>query len=93
MIRGSNGSYRIPIFRININQQLGAFLVFCWLIRYCFWRPAEGNKARDDAEANAASPVEIDMWILHSGVTYALVYFFWGKGGGCIPRWPRLVDQ
>ena len=32
--------------------------------------------AASDAEANAASPVEIDMWTLHSGATYALTHLF-----------------
>ena len=32
--------------------------------------------AASDAEANTASPVEIDMWTLHSGATYALTHLF-----------------
>ncbi len=39
------------------------------------------ERAAGDAEANAASPFEIDMWTLHSGATYALTHFFQGKEG------------
>ena len=51
------------------------------------------ERAAADAEANAASPFEIDMWALHSGATYALTYFFQGKEGAPLDGYVRTVSD
>ena len=48
------------------------------------------KRAASDAEANAASPVEIDIWTLHSGATYALTHFFQGKEGASLDQYVRM---
>ncbi|MDL0127754.1 hypothetical protein PNP84_06370 [Halobacterium salinarum] len=45
------------------------------------------ERAAGDAEANAASPFEVDMWTLHSGATYALTHFFQGKEGASLDQY------
>ncbi|WP_210425047.1 hypothetical protein [Halorussus halobius] len=52
-----------------------------------------GERAASDAEANAASPVEIDMWTLHSGATYALTHFFQGKEGASLDQYVRIAND
>lgn len=49
------------------------------------------ERAASDAEANAASPVEIDMWTLHSGAKYALTHFFQGKEGASLDGYVRMA--
>jgi hypothetical protein len=49
--------------------------------------------AAEDAEANAASPFEIDMWTLHSGATYALTHFFQGKEGASLDQYVRVAND
>ncbi|MFA9417901.1 hypothetical protein [Natrinema sp. HArc-T2] len=51
------------------------------------------ERAASDAEANAASPIEIDMWTLHSGATYALTHFFQGKEGTSLDQYVRLAND
>jgi hypothetical protein len=51
------------------------------------------ERAASDAEANAASPVEIDMWTLHSGATYALTHFFQGKEGASLDGYVRTAND
>jgi len=51
------------------------------------------ERAASDAEANAASPVEIDMWTLHSGATYALTHFFQGKEGASLDQYVRIAND
>ena len=51
------------------------------------------ERAASDAEANADSPFEIDMWTLHSGATYALTHFFKGKEGNALDRYVRTAND
>ena len=51
------------------------------------------ERASGDAEANAASPFEIDMWTLHSGATYALTHFFQGKEGASLDQYVRIAND
>jgi hypothetical protein len=51
------------------------------------------DRAASDAEANAASPFEIDMWTLHSGATYALTHFFKGKEGSALDGYVRVAND
>ncbi|AWB28411.1 hypothetical protein [Halococcoides cellulosivorans] len=51
------------------------------------------ERAAGDAEANAMSPFEIDMWTLHSGGTYALTHFFQGKEGGSLDQYVRIAND
>nr|WP_217900849.1 hypothetical protein [Halorubrum ezzemoulense] len=51
------------------------------------------ERAAEDAEANAASPFEIDMWTLHSGATYALTHFFQGKEGASLDQYVRIAND
>jgi len=51
------------------------------------------ERAAGDAEANAASPFEIDMWTLHSGATYALTHFFKGKEGTALDGYVRIAND
>ena len=51
------------------------------------------ERAASDAEANAASPVEIAMWTLHSGATYALTHFFQGKEGASLDGYVRTAND
>jgi hypothetical protein len=51
------------------------------------------ERAASDAEANATSPVEIDMWTLHSGATYALTHFFQGKEGASLDGYVRTAND
>ena len=51
------------------------------------------ERAAEDAEANAASPLEIDMWTLHSGATYALTHFFQGKEGTSLDQYVRVAND
>ncbi|MDT3437461.1 MULTISPECIES: hypothetical protein [Halobacteriales] len=51
------------------------------------------ERAASDAEANAASPIEIDMWTLHSGATYALTHFFQGKEGASLDGYVRTAND
>ena len=51
------------------------------------------DRAAEDAEANAASPFEIDMWTLHSGATYALTHFFQGKEGASLDQYVRVAND
>ena len=51
------------------------------------------ERAASDVEANAASPVEIDMWTLHSGATYALTHFFQGKEGASLDGYVRTAND
>jgi len=51
------------------------------------------ERAGEDAEANAASPFEIDMWTLHSGATYALTHFFQGKEGTSLDQYVRVAND
>lgn len=51
------------------------------------------KRAAEDAEANAASPFEIDMWTLHSGATYALTHFFQGKEGASLDQYVRIAND
>nr|WP_206664955.1 MULTISPECIES: hypothetical protein [Halorubrum] len=51
------------------------------------------KRAAGDAEANAASPFEIDMWTLHSGATYALTHFFQGKEGASLDQYVRIAND
>ncbi len=46
-----------------------------------------------DAEANAASPFEIDMWTLQSGATYALTHFFQGNEGASLDQYVRIATD
>ncbi|PAU81563.1 hypothetical protein CK500_14345 [Halorubrum salipaludis] len=51
------------------------------------------KRAAGDAEANTASPFEIDMWTLHSGATYALTHFFQGKEGASLDQYVRIAND
>ncbi|GAB3421594.1 hypothetical protein GCM10027435_25510 [Haloparvum alkalitolerans] len=51
------------------------------------------ERAAGDAEANAATPFEIDMWTLHSGATYALTHFFQGKEGASLDQYVRIAND
>jgi hypothetical protein len=51
------------------------------------------ERAASDAEANAASPFEINMWTLHSGATYALTHFFQGKEGASLDGYVRTAND
>jgi len=51
------------------------------------------ERAAEDAEANAASPFEIDMWTLHSGATYAFTHFFQGKEGTSLDQYVRVAND
>ena len=51
------------------------------------------ERAAEDAEANAASPFEINMWTLHSGATYALTHFFQGKEGASLDGYVRTAND
>ena len=51
------------------------------------------ERAAGDAEANAASPFDIDMWTLHSGATYALTHFFQGKEGVSLDGYVRTAND
>ncbi|CDK39151.1 hypothetical protein [Halorubrum sp. AJ67] len=51
------------------------------------------ERAAGDAEANAMSPFEIDMWTLHSGATYALTHFFQGKEGASLDQYVRIAND
>ena len=51
------------------------------------------ERAAEDAEANTASPFEIDMWTLHSGATYALTHFFQGKEGTSLDQYVRVAND
>jgi hypothetical protein len=51
------------------------------------------ERAAGDAEANSASPFEIDMWTLHSGATYALTHFFKGKEGSALDQYVRVAND
>ena len=51
------------------------------------------ERAASDSEANATSPVEIDMWTLHSGTTYALTHFFQGKEGASLDGYVRTAND
>jgi hypothetical protein len=51
------------------------------------------ERAAEDAEANTASPFEIDMWTLHSGATYALTHFFQGKEGTSLNQYVRVAND
>lgn len=51
------------------------------------------ERAAEDAEANATSPFEIDMWMLHSGATYALTHFFQGKEGASLDGYVRTAND
>ncbi|WP_096396423.1 hypothetical protein [Halorubrum trapanicum] len=51
------------------------------------------ERAAGDAEANTASPFEIDMWTLHSGATYALTHFFQGKEGTSLDQYVRIAND
>jgi len=51
------------------------------------------ERAAGDAEANAASPFEIDMWTLHTGGTYALTHFFKGKEGSALDQYVRVAND
>ncbi|WP_435185498.1 hypothetical protein [Halobellus sp. EA9] len=51
------------------------------------------ERAAEDAEANATSPFEIDMWTLHSGATYALTHFFQGKEGTSLDQYVRVAND
>jgi hypothetical protein len=51
------------------------------------------ERAASHAEANAASPVEIDMWTLYSGATYALTHFFQGKEGASLDGYVRTAND
>ena len=51
------------------------------------------ERAASDAEANTVSPVEIDMWTLHSGATYALTHFFQGKEGASLDGYVRTAND
>ena len=50
------------------------------------------ERAAGDAEVNATSPFEIDMWTLHSGATYALTHFFQGKDTS-LDQYVRIVSD
>ena len=51
------------------------------------------ERAAEDAEANAASPFEIEMWTLPSGATYALTHFFQGKEGTSLDQYVRVAND
>ena len=51
------------------------------------------QQAASDARSNAADPFEIDMWTLHSGVTYALTHFFRGKEGDALDGYVRTAND
>ena len=51
------------------------------------------ERAAEDAEANAVSLFEIDMWTLHSGATYALTHFFQGKEGTSLDQYVRVAND
>lgn len=51
------------------------------------------ERAAGDAEANAASPFEIDMWTLHSGATYGLTHFFKGKEGSALDQYVPVAND
>ena len=51
------------------------------------------ERAARDALAEAANPTEIDMWTLHSGVTYALTHFFSGKEGAALDQYVRTAND
>ncbi|ELZ88353.1 hypothetical protein [Haloferax sulfurifontis] len=51
------------------------------------------ERAAGDAEANAASPFEVDMWTLHSGATYALTHFFQGKERASLDQYVRIAND
>ncbi|MFC4452021.1 MULTISPECIES: hypothetical protein [Halobacteriales] len=51
------------------------------------------ERAAGDAEANAASSFEIDVWTLHSGDTYALTHFFQGKEGASLDQYVGIVND
>nr|WP_232819728.1 hypothetical protein [Haloprofundus halophilus] len=49
--------------------------------------------AASDARSEAADPLDIDMWTLHSGTTYALTHFFSGKEGASLDRYVRTAND
>ena len=51
------------------------------------------ERAAGDAEANAASPFEIDTWTFHSGATYALTHFFKGKKGSALDQYVWVAND
>lgn len=51
------------------------------------------ERAADDARAEADTPIEIDMWTLHSGATYALTHFFTGREGSALDRYVRIAND
>jgi len=51
------------------------------------------ERAAGDAQANAVTPFEIDMWTLHSGATYALTHFFKGKEGAALDGYVRTAND
>ena len=51
------------------------------------------QQAASDARSNAADPFELDMWILHSGATYALTHFFRGKEGDSLDGYVRTAND
>jgi hypothetical protein len=51
------------------------------------------QRAASDARANALNPIEIDLWTLHSGATYALTHFFTGKEGSALDGYVRTAND
>lgn len=51
------------------------------------------DRAAEDAQANAADPFVVDLWTLHSGVTYALTHFFRGREGASLDGYVRVAND
>ncbi len=49
--------------------------------------------AAGDALANAADPLRVDGWTLHSGATYALTHHFTGREGSAFDGYVRLAND
>lgn len=51
------------------------------------------KRAAGDARAEAADPLNIDLWTLHSGATYALTHFYSGKEGASLDGYVRVAND
>jgi hypothetical protein len=49
--------------------------------------------AAQDARANAANLREPNLWVLHSGATYALTHQFRGGDGSALQEYTRLAND
>ncbi|WP_390215223.1 hypothetical protein [Halobaculum halobium] len=46
-----------------------------------------------DVRAMASNPLDVDMWTLHSGATYALTHFFTGGDGVALDRYVTTAND